>query len=410
MSLNESIEKSHGVAATVGAVGKRKRLDGEERPVPNLSMCQACHTVDITAPQPHFTLFCARNTANNCNICAGCFSKCSSNRHCKTFLMCPVCESQCRQWTVKYTETTHTRSGAVRSSSLSHTSEEIKPDQTEDPVRYHQSLAVDSDSSGADAFIGITLTTCRDSKVIHSSNMYKVGGDCNDWDENQLHLLEDISQNLHHLLITNDKQRGHFNFDPSSTPSVQAFRAFVLNDYSPLCRVIFMLGYGERLAAYTPCDPEASNWKRVLTTSFAAADLIRHLRTESCRGIVKTTTTALGKAFGIPQDVVAYLNEIGVCSSHQTVRRKGHRDFASKLLEGGSFRVEKHSHLTNLFDNVGYFQGGSADRVGYLQSTLQIISVTKRSVKLTRTRSLNCQQLKCSSTCLHVPRSIRWSS
>jgi hypothetical protein len=196
--------------------------------------------------------------------------------------------------------------------------------------------------------------------------MYKVKGDCNDWDENQIHLLEDIFQNLHSMLITNDKERSRVNIDPSRAPTPEAFRALLINDYSPLCRMIFILGYGERLADYTPCDTEAENWKRVLTTSFAAADLIRHLRQEGSSGVVKTVTTALAKAFSIPKDFLLYLNEIGVSKSYQTIRRNGQKDFAKKLLEGSSFRVKRHDHLTNLFDNVGFFQGGNADRVGYL--------------------------------------------
>lgn len=80
--------------------------------------------------------------------------------------------------------------------------------------------------------------------MIHRPNLYKIGGDCNDWDEDQLHLLEDIFQILHVMLITNDKERRRLSLDPSSTPSVQDFRALVIYDYSPLRRVIFILGYG----------------------------------------------------------------------------------------------------------------------------------------------------------------------
>jgi hypothetical protein len=80
------------------------------------------------------------------------------------------------------------------------------------------------------------------------------------------------------MLITNDKERRRLKLDLSSTPSPQAFLAlpFVSSD--------IILGYGERLAKYTPCDPEAENWKRVLTTSFAAAD--SYLRDEGFSGIV----------------------------------------------------------------------------------------------------------------------------
>jgi hypothetical protein len=87
------------------------------------------------------------------------------------------------------------------------------------------------------------------------------------------------------------------NFDPCSTPSAQSFRTFDLNEYCPLCRVIvIILGYGERLAKYTACDPEAASWKRVFTTSLLppAADVIRHIRHEGSLGIEKAVTTAMG--------------------------------------------------------------------------------------------------------------------
>jgi hypothetical protein len=111
---------------------------------------------------------------------------------------------------------------------LKHTSE-IKP--TSPKTRsattiISLSILEASGASGADEFVGITRHA--ESRVIHSSNMYKVEGDCNDWDENQIHLLEDIFQNLHSMLITNDKERRRLKLDLSSTPSPQAFRA-------PLC-------------------------------------------------------------------------------------------------------------------------------------------------------------------------------
>lgn len=49
-----------------------------------------------------------------------------------------------------------------------------------------------------------------------------------------------------------------------------------------------------------------------MTTSFAAADLIRHLRDEGSGGVIKSITSALAKAFGIPKDVSNLLCEIGV--------------------------------------------------------------------------------------------------
>jgi hypothetical protein len=154
MSRNDSNEKSRAEASTAVAVGKRKGL-GVKRSL--FRMCESCQLVDIEPPQPHFTLFCSstNTSARNCHICAGCFSKCSSDRHCQTFLVCPVCKSQCRQWTVNYTETIQTPRGTVQSSSASHTSEEIEPpDETQDPVDSHAYGADAASPSVSDRHVG----------------------------------------------------------------------------------------------------------------------------------------------------------------------------------------------------------------------------------------------------------------
>jgi hypothetical protein len=61
-------------------------------------------------------------------------------------------------------------------------------------------------------------------------------------------------------------------------------------------------------------------------------------------------------------------------------RRFGQKDSAKKLIEGRSFRAERNAHLTNIFDNAICFQSGSADRDGYLQSTLEVMAVTTLEV------------------------------
>jgi hypothetical protein len=83
MSGNDSNKKSHAKSTMPRAAGKRKHPEHEEEPVSDLSMCHACELVDITAPQPHFSLLCV----DECQICAACFSRCSSDRQCRPFLL-----------------------------------------------------------------------------------------------------------------------------------------------------------------------------------------------------------------------------------------------------------------------------------------------------------------------------------
>jgi hypothetical protein len=226
--------------------GSRKRPRVEQGDSAELAMCQACRMVDITAPQPHVSLFCV----NECLICAACFSRCSSDRQCRPFLVCPCCDSHCTQWEVKYTQTSSTsRSGNQRIVPAVHQSVPIEPDKVEDPVRYHQCMADPesvSGSSGADDFIGFSLTICKDRQVQALSEMFRVEADCNDWGEDQLHLLENIFQHFHHMLITHDDQRRGVDINPHCpTPTARGLRSLASDDYSPLHRMVFMMAYSD---------------------------------------------------------------------------------------------------------------------------------------------------------------------
>jgi hypothetical protein len=361
----------------------RKRPRVEQGDSSELAMCQACHIVDITAPQPHFFLFCAKE----CLICAACFSRCSSDRQCRPFLVCPCCNSQSTRWEVKYTETSSaSRSGNQRIIPAVHQSAPIEPDKVEDPVRYHQCMADPesvSGSSGADDFIGFSLTLCKDRQVQAQSEMYRLGGDCNDWGEDQLHFLEDIFQHFHHMLITHDDQRRRVDINPHGPPPTgRGLRSLASDDYSPLHRMVFMMAYGEPLRTYTPFEPKADAFQKLVMTTFAATDMIRHVRSETKnQGVLKATVSSLLRAFGVPKDVYSILNELGVCSSYQTVRRGNLNQYAHKLTEGVEqgvkhLKFSKFSHIGNHFDNCGFFQGGSAERVGYLQTTLFFFVIT----------------------------------
>jgi hypothetical protein len=260
----------------------RKRVLDECQASSGPVMCHACHTVDITAPQPRFFLFCKKKLM----ICAACFSKCSSDRQCRPFVVCPCCQSRRTRWEVEYTETkSASRQVTIRSVSATHTSELMEPDKTEDPVRYHQRMAdreLESGSAGADNFIGFSLTMCKDRHVTVLSEMDPYGGDCNDWGEEQRHLLENIFQNFHHLLRTNEGQRqrqGDIN-PHCAPPTAQGLRSLGSNDYSPLHRMIFMMAYGEPLRKYTSFDPHAPRFQKLVITTFAVTDMLRNVRTE----------------------------------------------------------------------------------------------------------------------------------
>jgi hypothetical protein len=158
----------------------------------------------------------------------------------------------------------------------------MEPHKAEDPVRYHQRMAdleSVSGSAGADNFIGFSLTTCRDRKVRVLSEMYPAGVDCNDWGEEQLHGLEALFQHFHHMLITHDDQRQLVDINPHcATPNAQGHRSLASDDYSPLHRMVFMMAYGQPLRSITPFDPHAPGFQKLVMTTFAAADMIRHVR------------------------------------------------------------------------------------------------------------------------------------
>jgi hypothetical protein len=365
--------------------GSRKRPRVEQGDSSVLTMCQACHMVDITAPQPHFSLFCEEK----CLICAACFSRCSSDRQCQPFLVCPCCDSHRTQWEVKYTETSSaSRSGNQRTISAAHQSATIEPNKIEDPVRYHQRMAdleSVSGSSGADDFIGFSLTICKNRQVQAQSQMYRVGGDCNDWGEDQLHMLEDLFQHYHHMLITHDDLRQGVDINPHSpTPTARGLRSLASDDYSPLHRMVFMMAYGEHLGKHTPFEPKAQGlgFQKLVMTTFAATDMIRHVRAPTNnQGVLKAGVSSLLRAFSVSKDVYSILNELGVSASYQTVRRGNLKQYARKLQEGveggvGHLKFSKFSHMGNHFDNCGYFQGGCAERVGYLQTTLFFFVIT----------------------------------
>jgi hypothetical protein len=104
-----------------------------------------------------------------------------------------------------------------------------------------------SGSSSADNFVGFSLTICKGQQVRAQSEMYRVEGDCNDWGEDQLHLLEDLFQ------------RHRVDINPHCpTPTARGLRSLASNDYSPLHRMVFMMAYGEPLRNHTPFEPKTS--------------------------------------------------------------------------------------------------------------------------------------------------------
>jgi hypothetical protein len=82
-----------------------------------------------------------------------------------------------------------------------------------------------------------------------------------------------------------------------------------------------MMAWGEPLRKFTPFDPDDHpGFQELVMTTFAAADMIRHVRCEN-EGALKAAVSSILRAKGVSKDVFNILNELGVSSSYQTVRR-----------------------------------------------------------------------------------------
>ena len=181
-----------------------------------------------------------------------------------------------------------------------------------------------------------------------------------------MHLLEDVAQFEHSMLVHNDKTRQDRHCYPGGDPcDGEMLQSLAFADYSVLHRVIHALAHGDFLRN-VPKDG-GSNWLRLVITTWAIADVIRCIRSEF-PGLIKTAITRLLLSFSAASGICKFLNEIGVACSQKMARRKQHRACARKLKEGAGKRVRKHDHPSNYFDNCGYRKGGS--KVGCLQTIL----------------------------------------
>jgi hypothetical protein len=340
-----------------------------------LQMCQACNEVSIELPCTGFKL----NCDEECHICAVCFSKCESGRHCQPSFECPACKSSCNQWTIKYERIQSTRrAGAPRKTIESYTTKEIEYiadidlDPDCDPVRYHQGMA---NHSGGENFVGLTLSTAKGSDIVSTTEFYLIEGDSSDMGEDQVHLLEEIFLFLHSLLITNDKERTDRNFCPGGTPcDSDSLSMLAFNDYTPLHRVLHCLGYGD-LLRNCPFETDAPNWDKLAITTFAVTDIIRYLRS-SFPGLIKSTISNLLKAHGVETGVFKFLNEIGVATAAVSANRNQHAQYAEKLELGLTHKLQRHDYINQLFDNCGYKIGGV--NVSYMDFVLLYWAITER--------------------------------
>jgi len=230
-------------------------------------------------------------------------------------------------------------------------------------VRHHQELA--EDGSG-EKFVGITLTTCKDGEVDVKACMYNIEQDCNDYNQDELIVLESLAVMLNMLLIINDKHWTKKQFHPRGDPSAKAWKKVFMDDYSPLHRFVHSLGTAAFLREM-PIDVEVRNprWESCNATTFAVTDMLRFIRSEK-PGLVKSTVTNVLRAYKVDTAVFDCLNPIGVSTSSKTATRYQQYQFAQELRQGGvETNRTRHDFVALLFDNIGYKRGGK--KPGYLQ-------------------------------------------
>ena len=82
-----------------------------------------------------------------------------------------------------------------------------------DPVRHHMHLGgiininerrEENQTDARDDFIGIALTSSKNGNITAKSEMYNIHCESTDIGESQIHLLEDVAQFEHSILIHND--------------------------------------------------------------------------------------------------------------------------------------------------------------------------------------------------------------
>jgi hypothetical protein len=315
-----------------------KRLKGKDPPNPPIVpeamlLCSKCHQVDIGPGQPRFGINCIKK----CRICAHCFSELMTLRTRDPSFCCPTCnESQCQSWSCETSITRSSRRGTKATVSQLHKgSLNFEIDSHLDPTRFFQN---NYGGTEYDGYVSLSFASNKGGSIRSDSEIYNVTDDAANWGAAQMHLLEDILQFLHCTTVSNDKTRGPYapplDGSAANLITVTGIKSAALLDYSLLHRLVFSLAYGERLLGYQQgITPDSTRFQTLVCTTASVSDMICHVRSKR-PGYVKIAVSAQLQAHTIPKHVYEILNQIGVCMSYQTNRRKTLKELATKLDDG----------------------------------------------------------------------------
>lgn len=376
--------------------GKNRDEDYSSDVATDLELCQKCHEVNIKHPMPSFAIGCHQQ----CEICCVCFSNFMYQALRSSDVKCLLCNGEFDSWTCHFDRLQPSRTQGFRNIKHRKSEDSFRlptPELRHDPIDHHRSLLQPSECAT------LTLTThCRNTNQVKiSTAKFSTSdeSDCNDWDQRTLQTLEGIGVFLHSMLITQDKLRNKPRMTATKSgapkydnvPTINGIRSIAIQDYSPLHRFVFSLAYGDYLRKYNLCNPDTGDrdtgvdqnkniyHNRLICQTWVVTDMMRHIRNAN-HGEVKAIVTAHLEANNVNKTVFELLNNLGVTMSYSTKLRESYRAVADNLQKGIDkiFKMDRHSVLQALFDNVGYRMSGGFENVGYLQMTILITAMIPR--------------------------------
>ena len=211
----------------------------------------------------------------------------------------------------------------------------------------------------------------------HKSVQFLSNGDCNEWNEEQFELLEDLFKIFHVLLVSGDRRRGTQEFDPLSSPTRESIFRLASNDDSPLHRCIHALSQGVSLSSTLKKamlsedhrGAQISLWHKTLMSTWAMTDVIRHCRHKKA-GAVKTIVGAQLQAHVSDQFVYTLLNDFGLSYGKKRTTNASYDDVKQMLLKGAFGKTKKYDYVIVCYDNLGFRVRTSRNRnCGYDQFT-----------------------------------------
>lgn len=242
------------------------------------------------------------------------------------------------------------------------------PDSEQDPVRFYEHR----EKNEKFARFAITSYNKEKDEIINVGCALNTDT-CVEWSGDQMREVEALGMKLHSLLIEGDKESRTRRYDPLAYPTCNALTELSLADKSPLRLFVHALAYGDRLENL---DKDSTLWDKIPKTSFAATEIIRHLRSDK-PGAIKDILGAQLLAQDVPNSVFDILNDFGLACS-KDVMMKADDGYVTMKLESGLENIvdDRYALVITYYDNMGFKQ--RAVRVGYKQYTKQIHVVVSR--------------------------------